>query len=220
MNAGAVAMIHGSNCSACVEGGVCPGGRAVLARAGWCEAGTVVVTGSTDAGGGGAGNEGVEGDTAGTVNAGARLFRHCCEPSQCPGGFGASCERKIALADGGECDVRLVSFETLHKLGFSAQIAYVAAFVLALLLLIGLCAGVAFGARLAHRRFERLERLSVYYSAAAAATLELLEDELPIGPWSGPLMPSLEIVAVEEAEPGALPPPREVKHLMPRLGLA
>ena len=50
--------------------------------------------------------------------------------------------------------------------------------------------------------------------------LELLEDELPIGPWSGPLMPSLEIVAVEEAEPGALPPPREVKHLMPRLGLA
>ena len=27
----------------------------------------------------------------------------------------------MALADGGECDVRLVSFETLHKLGLSAQ---------------------------------------------------------------------------------------------------
>ena len=59
MNAGAVAMTHGSNCSACVEGGVCPGGRAVLARVGWCEAGTVA-TGNTGASvNGSAGNEGV-----------------------------------------------------------------------------------------------------------------------------------------------------------------
>ena len=93
-------MSHGSNCSACVEGGVCPGGRAVLARAGWCEAGTVV-TAST---GGSAGGEGVGGDASSSVHAGARLFRHCCDPSQCPGGLGASCERKIALGDGGECD--------------------------------------------------------------------------------------------------------------------
>ena len=94
MSAGAVAVIHGSNCSACVEGGVCPGGRAVLARAGWCEAGTVMTgSDSTGAGGGSAGGEGVEGDASRTVNARARLFRHCCEPSQCPGGLGASCER-------------------------------------------------------------------------------------------------------------------------------
>ena len=39
------------------------------------------------------------------------------------------------------------------------------AFVLMLVLLIGLCAGVACGARLAYRRFDRLERLSVCSSA-------------------------------------------------------
>ena len=32
-----------------------------------------------------------------------------CEPSQCPGGVGASCDSKVALADGGGCDVRQVS---------------------------------------------------------------------------------------------------------------
>ena len=38
---------------------------------------------------------------------------------------------------------------------------------------------------------------------------------------SGPLLPSLEIVDVEEAEPGAPPPPREVKRLLsPRVCLA
>ena len=39
------------------------------------------------------------------------------------------------------------------------------AFVLMLVLLVGLCAGVACGARLAYRRFDRLERLSVCSSA-------------------------------------------------------
>lgn len=44
----------------------------------------------------------------GWCEAAPQTFRHCCEPDACPGGLGASCASKAALAagGGGGCDVR------------------------------------------------------------------------------------------------------------------
>ena len=56
-------------CIVCPTGAECPGGNLVRAKSGWCE-GPAVVNGSVS----------------------VPTFRHCCEPSNCPGGVSAGCD--------------------------------------------------------------------------------------------------------------------------------
>ena len=120
-----------SVCEVCAEGAECLGGNLMKARAGWCE---VPPT-----------------DEAGSVAS----FLHCCRPEECTGGVGATCDASIATVGVEDCAVRYLSWDTIHLVSLSDATWVTIGVILALLLTIFFCCGLALGWKRALKRFEK-----------------------------------------------------------------
>ena len=87
-------------------------------------------------------------------------FKHCCAVGECPGGLGATCVSTVAFASDGECEVRLVSFESLKLLQLSDALILTA---------VGGLEGAAAGAQGRGRRGP-----NIYYLFIFIARVQLL----------------------------------------------
>ena len=171
-----------SVCEVCAEGAECLGGNLMKARAGWCE---VPPT-----------------DEAGSVAS----FLHCCRPEECTGGVGATCDASIATVGVEDCAVRYLSWDTIHLVSLSDATWVTIGVILALLLTIFFCCGLALGWKRALKRFEKQIAPQL---AAGGSYGRLGVTHTPVESLTPQLMPPPESNATESEYRGTPPPQRQ-----------